>query len=135
MPGSTASCWGKWHPLLVDRLRKFLAELTMQRFRLAMQPDSQAPVPLEVVAEYAAGSIIGLITWWLENDMPHLPRRVLPPNPASHRLWPLLGRRHRVPKEQDKCSKLAKFGMASAMRSPYQIRIFPIPNHRKHSMQ
>jgi Transcriptional regulator C-terminal region len=54
-------------------LRKFLAELTMQRFRLAIQPGSQGPVPLEVVAEYAAGSIIGLITWWLENDLPISP--------------------------------------------------------------
>jgi AcrR family transcriptional regulator len=62
-------------PLLVDRLRRFLAELTMQRFRLAMPPGSPGPVPLEVVAEYAAGSIIGLITWWLENDMPIPPEQ------------------------------------------------------------
>ena len=65
-------------PLLVDRLRKFLAELTMQRFRLITRPESPGPVPLEVVAEYAAGSIIGLITWWLENDMP------IPPEEFSH---------------------------------------------------
>ena len=65
-------------PMLVDRLRKFLAELTMQRFQLAMPPGRKGPIPLEVVAEYAAGSIIGLITWWLENDMP------IPPDEFSH---------------------------------------------------
>ena len=65
-------------PLLVDRLRKFLAELTMQRFRMVARPETPGPIPLEVVAEYAAGSIIGLIIWWLENDMP------IPPEEFSH---------------------------------------------------
>ena len=65
-------------PFLVDRLRKFLADLTIQRFRMVMQPGSAGPIPLEIVAEYAAGSIIGLITWWLENDMP------IPPEEFAH---------------------------------------------------
>ena len=65
-------------PLLVDRLRKFLAGLTIQRYRLAMPPGKSGPIPLEVVAEYAAGSIIGLVIWWLENDMP------IPPEEFSH---------------------------------------------------
>jgi hypothetical protein len=33
-------------------------------------PQSHGPLPLEIVAQYAAGSMIGLITWWLENDIP-----------------------------------------------------------------
>jgi AcrR family transcriptional regulator len=61
-------------PFLVDRLRKFLVELTIQRFRLVMAPENQAPISLEIVAEYIAGSMIGLITWWLENDMPIPPK-------------------------------------------------------------
>ena len=28
-------------------------------------------VPLDVIANYYAGSVIGLVTWWLENDMPY----------------------------------------------------------------
>jgi AcrR family transcriptional regulator len=87
-------------PLLVDRLRKFLAELTMQRFRLAVQPGSQGPVPLEVVAEYAAGSIIGLITWWLDNDLP------IPPEEFSYQTLlltaygPYWGAGIQLPKEE-----------------------------------
>ncbi len=87
-------------PLLVDRLRKFLAELTMQRFRLVTDPDKPGPVPLEVVAEYAAGSIIGLITWWLENDMP------IPPEEFSYQTLlltaygPYWGAGIELPKEQ-----------------------------------
>jgi hypothetical protein len=60
-------------PFLVNRFRKYLSELTIQRFRLLTTPEGQRRVPLEIVAEYAAGSIIGLINWWLENDMPISP--------------------------------------------------------------
>jgi AcrR family transcriptional regulator len=63
-------------PFLVNRFRKYLGELTIQRFRLLTTPESQGRVPLEIVAEYAAGSIIGLINWWLENDMPISPEEV-----------------------------------------------------------
>jgi len=60
-------------PFLVDRFRKYLAELTIQRFPLVVSQESKGRIPLEMVAQYAAGSIIGLITWWLENDMPTPP--------------------------------------------------------------
>ena len=57
-------------PFLVDRFRKYLAELTIQRFQMVSSQESQGRISLEIVAQYAAGSIIGLITWWQENDMP-----------------------------------------------------------------
>jgi AcrR family transcriptional regulator len=60
-------------PFLVDLFRKYLADLTMQRFRLLAAAESQERVPLEIVAQYAAGSLVGLITWWLENDLPISP--------------------------------------------------------------
>jgi|SRR5271157_73059 len=65
-------------PFLVNRLRQYLAELTIQRFRLVASPEGQGRVPLEIVAQYAAGSIIALISWWLENDMP------VPPDEFSY---------------------------------------------------
>ena len=65
-------------PLLMNRMRKFLAGLTIQRFRLIMPPGREGPVPLEIVAEYAAGSILGLIIWWLEAGMP------IPPEEFAH---------------------------------------------------
>jgi len=65
-------------PFVVDRFRRYLAGLTMQRFRMVMPPENPGRIPLEIVAEYAAGSIIGLITWWLENDMP------IPPEEFAH---------------------------------------------------
>jgi hypothetical protein len=60
---------------LIDRFRKYLSQLTIQRFQLLIPPESPGPIPLEMVAEYAAGSIIGLINWWLENDLPISPEK------------------------------------------------------------
>jgi len=57
-------------PFLIDRFRKYLVETAVQRFQMLTPAQNQAPLALEMVAEYAAGSIIGLINWWLENDMP-----------------------------------------------------------------
>ena len=65
-------------PFLVNRLRQYVAELTIQRYQMVTPPESKAPIPLEIVAQYAAGSIIGLISWWLENDMP------VPPDEFSY---------------------------------------------------
>lgn len=31
----------------------------------------ETQVPLDVIANYYAGSVIGLVTWWLENDTPY----------------------------------------------------------------
>ena len=65
-------------PFLINRLRKNLAEITIQRFQMLMSDEYQRKMPIEIVAQYAAGSIVGLITWWLENDMP------IPPEEFAH---------------------------------------------------
>ena len=59
---------GQGATALAQRIREFLAGLIQQEL-LLQQEDS--PVPLEIVANYMAGSLIALITWWLENDMPY----------------------------------------------------------------
>jgi hypothetical protein len=33
-------------------------------------------VPLEVFANYFAGSLLGILTWWLEKDMPYTPEEM-----------------------------------------------------------
>jgi AcrR family transcriptional regulator len=60
-------------PFLVNRLRRYITEVGMQRFQLLNTPESQRRVPLEMALQYAAGSVMGLIGWWLENDMPISP--------------------------------------------------------------
>ncbi|MEP7285095.1 MAG: TetR/AcrR family transcriptional regulator [Chloroflexota bacterium] len=63
-------------PFLVNRLRKYLTDLTIQRFQgfqMVIGEENRARISMEIVGQYVAGSIIGLITWWLENDMPISP--------------------------------------------------------------
>jgi AcrR family transcriptional regulator len=55
-------------PVVVNRLRKYLTELSMQRLRLVQEGEPR--IPMEIVVEYSAGAMIALINWWLENDMP-----------------------------------------------------------------
>ncbi len=40
-------------------------------------PDGQTPsVPPLVMADYLAGALLTLLTWWLDHDMPHPPERM-----------------------------------------------------------
>ena len=65
-------------PFLVNRLRKFLAEIAMQLLPSLAAQEEPRRIPIEVVAQYAAGSMIALITWWLEKDLP------IPPEEFAH---------------------------------------------------
>jgi AcrR family transcriptional regulator len=60
-------------PFVVNRFRKYLAELTIQRFQMVSTQANTGMISAEVVGQYVAGSIIGLVTWWLENEMPISP--------------------------------------------------------------
>jgi AcrR family transcriptional regulator len=57
-------------PFVVNRFRKYLAELTIQRFKPVSTQENKGRISAEVVGQYVAGSVIGLVNWWLENDMP-----------------------------------------------------------------
>jgi AcrR family transcriptional regulator len=65
-------------PSLVNRLRKYITEIGMARFQMISASESQRRIPLEMAIQYAAGSVMGLISWWLENDMP------IPPEEFAH---------------------------------------------------
>jgi hypothetical protein len=55
------------------RVRAFLCEVSARRM-LQLQPDKKNyRIPLEVVASYSAGAMIGLTVWWLNNGMPISP--------------------------------------------------------------
>jgi len=51
---------------IVDAL-KLQITTTMPRF------SEQLPVPLDVLAQHIGGSLLGLVTWWLENNLPYTP--------------------------------------------------------------
>ena len=39
-------------------------------------PEGEIQVPLDVIANYYTGSVMGLVSWWLENDMPYPPAQM-----------------------------------------------------------
>jgi AcrR family transcriptional regulator len=39
-------------------------------------PEREIQVPLDVIANYYAGSVMGLVSWWLENGMPYPPAQM-----------------------------------------------------------
>jgi len=51
--------------------RKIAADL------LARLPEGQQPsVPIQVVAQFVAGTLITMLSWWLENKMPYSPEQM-----------------------------------------------------------
>ena len=48
------------------------------RSGLERRPDAgdQTTVPIEVRAGFLASSLLALLTWWLDNDMPYSPERM-----------------------------------------------------------
>ncbi len=55
---------------IAQRIRDYLAGVLQQELELWQ---AESPVPLTVIASYMAGSLVALITWWLENEMPYSP--------------------------------------------------------------
>ncbi len=54
-------------------VRDYMAEITLEWLK-ALQPNArQSQVPLEIVANSLSWSLLGVLIWWLEHDMPHPP--------------------------------------------------------------
>ena len=58
---------------VMHRIRAYLAQLTRHQLAQTLPREAKTTVPTEIIAQYIAGAIFGLIVWWLENDMPHSP--------------------------------------------------------------
>ncbi len=60
-------------PAFSAGVRDYMAEVTL-RWLEALQPDPrQSRVPLEIVASSLSWSLLGVLIWWLEHDLPHPP--------------------------------------------------------------
>ena len=54
-------------------VRDYMVEITLKSLN-AQQPDPRrSRVPLEIVANSLSWSLLGVLIWWLEHDMPHTP--------------------------------------------------------------
>lgn len=59
---------GQGAAAIAQRIRKYLAGVIEEDLKALA---AESLLPLEIVATYMAGSLVTLITWWLESDMPH----------------------------------------------------------------
>ena len=57
------------------RLREIIVQASAEMARVLLAKDElgalNSQVPMDVFMNYIAGAWLGLITWWLENDMPY----------------------------------------------------------------
>jgi len=59
---------------VIERLRSIITGAVNAMARSKIEQEGvrvDLKIPLEVLANYYAGSLLGLINWWLENDMPY----------------------------------------------------------------
>lgn len=62
--------------LFLDRLREHLGERARERLGAEMLEAPDDAVPLEVAVEYFVSSLLGLLIWWLDHDLPYPPERM-----------------------------------------------------------
>lgn len=67
----------------IDRLRKIVAQTIEELLSEALQERSaqdqvevKPQIPMDVFVNYFAGSLLGMLTWWLEQGAPHSPEEM-----------------------------------------------------------
>jgi AcrR family transcriptional regulator len=63
---------GKFQSLL----RSYLAELCLARLQKTARSHSESALPLPLLAQFCAGTVISVTTWWLENNRPYPPEQM-----------------------------------------------------------
>jgi AcrR family transcriptional regulator len=56
---------------ILQRIKDYLVEHLREKCDPLLPPDHAMIVPREVAYQHMASSLLGLITWWLENDTPY----------------------------------------------------------------
>ena len=63
-------------PEFNQRLREYVFAVTSRRLEHALGELPAGPVPTNLVLGYIASAYVGVIQWWLENDMPYTPAEI-----------------------------------------------------------
>jgi hypothetical protein len=62
-------------PTLAARMREYISEFTRRR-TASLRDIYPAAVPIlddAFISEYVTGALLGIMTWWVESDLPHSP--------------------------------------------------------------
>ncbi len=68
-----ALAWGSGFELITTQGQVSLGEKILQRLSSIAPAEGQVAVPLSILSYSLAGSLLILLKWWLENDMPETP--------------------------------------------------------------
>lgn len=60
-------------PSFIAGVRDYIAEITRQWLTMLQPAPEKSLVPLDIVANSLSWSLLGVLLWWLEHDMPHPP--------------------------------------------------------------
>nr|WP_286170812.1 TetR/AcrR family transcriptional regulator [Bacillus sp. NTK071] len=65
----------KGMPNFLDHMRNFF--FNFYDDRISKASFETLPVPNEIIASYIASAYTGMISWWIENDMPYTPEEMV----------------------------------------------------------
>jgi AcrR family transcriptional regulator len=58
-------------PAFIAGVRDYIAEITRQWLTVLQPVPEKSTVPLDIVANSLSWSLLGVLIWWLEHDLPH----------------------------------------------------------------
>jgi AcrR family transcriptional regulator len=63
---------------VINRTLSYIARIAEQQFRMLIKEgqEDDLPIPIEIAARHLAGALFSMVSWWLENDMPHTPEEM-----------------------------------------------------------
>ena len=62
--------------LATSSLRRHLSDVMERNVTSRLVSEAVRPLPADLLASHAAGSLLGLVTWWLEHDQPRSPEEM-----------------------------------------------------------
>lgn len=71
-----ALMWGRGIEALFKKGQAYLSKNIEEQIVALAPPQHDLPVPLPVLSNYLAGTLITLLKWWLDNNMPYTPQRM-----------------------------------------------------------
>lgn len=60
---------------LLGKIKTYMADICREVI-LSVIPKENLPIPLEILVYHMVGSLIALLEWWLENDLPYKPEEM-----------------------------------------------------------
>lgn len=67
---------GRGIDLIIESIQSHLSAHIREQIELLLPDGQSAAVPPDVIATYLAGTVLTLLNWWLDNDMPYPPERM-----------------------------------------------------------